>query len=213
MNDFSDMKKLRFILMQLKKDELLNMCHQLRLNVKNTKIDMFNKLYHYIRSNNFQLLEEIVNSRVQKAIENIQQTAGVSTSASTDAEASKKNKMNYYEFLHKDIDILEKFPNISKYTKWFDGSINHGLRKDRLSMKSYEIVKDILAALAETKPIEYELILYRGISPDEKYNIVDHKPGDVLSDPGFMSKTNTMSEARRFTNDKSDVACSLYIIQ
>lgn len=97
---------------------------------------------------------------------------------------------------------------LRKYTRYYDEVINHGLRNDRLSETAYRLVKKIIEAVDNVKPLEHEMILFRGVRSTEDFKVENLHIGDIITDKGFTSKSSSVKQALKF----SDKTCCLLAI-
>lgn len=107
--------------------------------------------------------------------------------------------MNFPEVLSRsdndqnEIVIFRNAKKLNNYTQHYDRLVNKELRnKGNISFFSSQIINGILDTLEETPPIKRDYILYRGFD----YNIFQ---GNLIIDPGFMSKTSSRNIALRFS--------------
>ena len=116
---------------------------------------------------------------------------------------------NYNKYLEeKDYKLLQNYPNIKRYTLFYDGPINMGLRNGKLSYRSFEIIKEIYDALNKAEPTKRQEILFRGVRPTPNFPINTYKTGDIITEKGIMSKSLSIEDALRFT----DGQCCLMVI-
>ena len=102
-----------------------------------------------------------------------------------------------------------KYPDVHKYMRYYDEAINHGLRTGKLGRISYRIIKDIFKALNDAPVIEEEVVLFRGVESTTSFPVKDFKVGQIITDPGFASKTSVGSTAYTFAG----TSCCILIIR
>ena len=86
-----------------------------------------------------------------------------------------------------------------KYSKYYDTVVNWGLRAKRLSGIAFDIIKELYNELDDAKPTTKSITLYRGIHNGKNFKVDKLKPGDILYEPGFSSKTIDLPTAMSFT--------------
>jgi len=109
------------------------------------------------------------------------------------------------EWLSHNKRILKDDNSWLQYLLYMDQVINTGLRKQTITQRAYDITRDILNDIDQAKPIENELVLYRGVKTMPKIKI-----GDRFSNLGFTSKSSDFKTALNFAGKSG---CCLMIIR
>ena len=116
---------------------------------------------------------------------------------------SKNEEFNslIFDTKHRDDRVdFSPFPLVGEYTRYFDESINRGLRTGRMSERSYGIYKQMIDALNSTTSAGGERIFYRGVVSTDEFPIKNMKVGDEIRDPGFVSKSSNPYAALNFVD-------------
>lgn len=123
-----------------------------------------------------------------------------------------EDEEGWNEWLANNSKVLESQYRVSTYyySYIWDNIINRGIRTGKLSESGYLVARRLTHLLDKSQPNPEEITLYRGIVKTSDYDLTSLKPGDIITDPSFMSMSLSQSKANEFL-DKESCCCLMFI--